>query len=336
MFNRGKELWKRKPMGPPDSSYKYAFTVFTPTYNRAHTLHRVYESLKAQTFEDFEWLIVDDGSTDETNRLVEQWQKDAWFPIRYVYQENKGKHAAFNHGVRIANGELFLTLDSDDACTPESLERFKYHWDSIPPDRREGFSAVTGLCKDQNGRLIGNRFPFDPTDSDSIEIKYRFEVTGDKCGFHRTDVLKQFPFPEGAEITFVPEGVVWNRVAKRYKTRYVNEVLRTVWTDEPASYTKVLKANPSWMSVGARIEHLTALNEAMCWFWCAPEQFVRSAVAYSCYSFHVGSNVIDQFKDLDHTLSRMLWAVTLPLGFLWYLRHMVLMKAGRITTTSRS
>src|SRR6476619_6982250 len=93
-----------------DSSpqYQHLFTVFTPTYNRARTLDRVYTSLKNQTFRDFEWIIVDDGSSDETSNLVQAWQQEAGFPVRYVYQPNLGKHVAFNRGVAEARGELFL------------------------------------------------------------------------------------------------------------------------------------------------------------------------------------------------------------------------------------
>lgn len=125
------------------SSFNYTFTIFTPTYNRASTLHRVYESLVCQTFQDFEWLIVDDGSTDNTKEVVEEWQNSASFPIRYYWQNNQGKHIAFNFGVQEARGELFLTLDSDDACKPFALDRLKYHWDRIPICERDRFSAVT-------------------------------------------------------------------------------------------------------------------------------------------------------------------------------------------------
>src|SRR5438874_2378327 len=99
-------------------SYTYTFTVLTPTYNRANTLPRVYDSLRAQSFRDFEWLVLDDGSSDGTKSLIEDWQATSDFPIRYIYQENQGKPAAFNRGVQEASGELLLTLDSDDACVP--------------------------------------------------------------------------------------------------------------------------------------------------------------------------------------------------------------------------
>src|SRR5216684_6062284 len=157
-----------------NTNYRYVFTVFTPTFNRSLTLSRVYESLRLQTFRDFEWLIVDDGSTDGTGELVEKWQTESGFPIRYIYQENQGKATAFNRGVREAQGELFLTLDSDDACVMQALERFKYHWDKIPPNQRDKFSAITVLCQDQKGRLVGDRFPRDVLDSDCIELVFKY------------------------------------------------------------------------------------------------------------------------------------------------------------------
>ena len=101
------------------------FTVFTPTFNRAYTLQGVYESLAMQTFRDFEWIIVDDGSTDNTENLISEWKKEANFVIRYYYQTNQGKHIASNKGVKEAQGELFLFLDSDDRCVPQTLEVFK-------------------------------------------------------------------------------------------------------------------------------------------------------------------------------------------------------------------
>ena len=104
------------------ASARYTFTVFTPTCNRCATLPRVYASLAAQTFRDFEWLIVDDGSTDCTAALVDKWTAQADFPIRYLRQENRGKHIASNRAVREARGELFLVLDSDDACVPQKAK----------------------------------------------------------------------------------------------------------------------------------------------------------------------------------------------------------------------
>src|SRR5690242_10850122 len=117
---------------PSDMTKAPLFTVFTPTYNRAHTLHRVFDSLRAQTIRDFEWLVIDDGSVDGTSEQISEWTNTVDFPIRYFKQKNSGKHIAHNLAAREARGQFFLPLDSDDACMPDALERLSYHWNSIP------------------------------------------------------------------------------------------------------------------------------------------------------------------------------------------------------------
>ena len=209
------------------------FTVFTATHDRAHLLQRVFDSLERQTYRDFEWLIVDDGSTDGTDSMVRDWALRADFPVRYVRQPHSGKHVAFNRGVREARGRLFLSWDSDDGAVPEALERFKVHWGSIPADRRARFSAVTALCMDEHGRPVGDRFPRDITDSEPLELYFRYRTRGEKWGFQRTDVLLEFPFPEPPGVSFVSESIVWFAIARRFKTRYVNEYLRIYCSSGP-------------------------------------------------------------------------------------------------------
>jgi glycosyltransferase involved in cell wall biosynthesis len=301
-----------------NQKYQYVFTVFTPTYNRRHTLHRVYESLKAQTYRDFEWLIVDDGSTDNTCELVEQWQQENLVPIRYIYQENSHKHIAFNRGVREAKGELFLTFDSDDSCEPQALDRFKYHWDAIPLDQKEKFSAVTCLCKYTHGKILGDLFPFNPTDSDSLEIHYRFKVKGEKWGFHRTDVLRCFLGGEEMIGTHLPESVGWSKIAKKYKTRFVNEALRIYWTDQPSIMRT--SQHPRKNASGAQINHLDILNEYTEWFRFDPLSFLRSAVHYSRFSFHLGIKISQQIYNVKTLIGKTLWLIALPLGYLVYLK----------------
>ena len=195
--------------------YLHAFTVFTPTYNRAHTLPKVYESLRAQTFKDFEWIIVDDGSGDNTGELVAHWRMTSDFPIRYFWQENRGKHRARNRAVAEASGQLFFTLDSDDTIVPNALELMKTQWDAIPDDDKPNFAGVTGLCVRADGSLVGSRFPQHVFDSDMASIRDIHRVEGEKCGLQRTDVMREFPFPEFHGEKFITESVVWYRVAQK-------------------------------------------------------------------------------------------------------------------------
>ncbi len=301
-------------------AYLYKFTVFTPVFNGAATLHRVYESLKAQTFRDFEWLIIDDGSTDNTRKLVEQWQREADFPIRYFYQENQGKHIAFNRAVKLAQGQLFLPLDHDDGCVPEALERLWFHWNNIPEHIRVNFSGVTCLCKDENGDIVGDKFPQDVMDSDELEMPHKYKVRGEKWGFHRTEVLKIFPFPEIPNIGYMPESIVWNRIALGYKKRFVNEPLRIFFsaTPRPERLTTQVKGNPARHAFGRRLYHCENLNYYIRWFRHDPIDFCKSAVNYVRFSLHMKIPLKKQWQELTNRIAKMLYIIALPAGWAIY------------------
>ena len=305
---------------PQSSPCRYSFTVFTAAYNRAHTLHRAYESLQSQTFRDFEWLVIDDGSQDGTAALVAGWQRENQFPIRYVAQPNLGKPSAFNRAVQLARGELFLTLDSDDACVSTALERFKHHWDSIPAAERGKYSAVTALCMDQDGTLLGNRYPADVLDSDPVELVYRFRVHGEKWGFQRTDVLKEFPFPSVSRARIVPENVVWDAIGQRYRTRYVNEVLRIYWIQHGPDSTQVSYSPPATHAPGLAFWHRTILNTHMKWLRYAPDKLFRSAVHYTRFSAHSGDGPRQQLRQLTNRRARALWTLAAPIGYAVFAR----------------
>jgi glycosyltransferase involved in cell wall biosynthesis len=293
--------------------YPFKFTVFTSTYNRADTLHRPYRSLCAQSMRDFEWLIVDDGSTDQTRDLVETWQREADFRIRDLHQSNCGKPAATNLGVNEAHGEFFLTLDSDDGCTSDALERFLYHWSNIPLEAQSRFSAVTALCQDQHGMLVGTPYPKDILDSNSIELSYKYKVKGEKWGFQRTDVLKQFPFPVDPEHKFVSESVVWLAIARRYQTRFVNERLRIYWIDDGAhDHLTTLRQE---VVHGRAACHRVILDDLIGWFPQAPLELARSAINFSRYSFDQGMGPIHQFGQINSKAARLLLLASLPFGY---------------------
>lgn len=294
---------------------KVKFTVFTPTYNRAHTLSRVYSSLVHQTFRSFEWLVVDDGSSDDTKSQIQDWINEADFEIRYIFQENQGKHIAFNTGVQAAKGELFLPLDSDDAALPTTLEIFSKTWESIPLGLRSNFSGVTGICVDEQGQVVGDLFPQSPFDSESAEILYKYKVSGEKWGFQRTDILKNFSFPVIAGENFVPEGIVWAAIGRRYKTRYINDPVRVYFMDSGVGNRLTAIRNPASHAEGHALWHQTKLNEEICWFFYAPMEFIRSAVHYSRFSYHAGYRIERQISKLKWP-GKLLWLVTFLPGAL--------------------
>lgn len=294
------------------------FTVFTPAYNRAHTLHRTYESLKRQTCRAFEWLVVDDGSTDHTRDLLASWEAENLVPLRYFHQPHRGLHFAYNLAMRQARGEFLIKLDSDDACVPWALERLLFHWQQIPASHRTWFIGVTSLCQDQHGRLVGNRFPQDVIDCSTGEIHYRHRVWGEKWGFVRTDVLRRHPFPEDVTGDFVPESVVWSRIARQYQTRFVNDVLRVYWIDGPSLVHG--RPSPQRNAMGHRLLFMTMLNHESSWLLAAPYRFVRGAANYIRFSLHARVSIRKQFAALTNHAARVLWCVAWPLGLPLYLR----------------
>ncbi|GHT82373.1 sugar transferase [Spirochaetia bacterium] len=195
----------------------YKFSVITPTYNRGAYLRQIYECLIQQSEKDFEWIIVDDGSTDETKYIIDQFNKD--IEIKYIYQENAGKPSAVNKGVQLADSLISVILDSDDILLPDILEIVYGYYSSTG---FEGCASVSGLSIDRNGEIVGDKFPQDYFVSDHITC-WR-NMRGDKCDFFLTAILKQYLFPIFNNERFITETVVWNRMAMDYKTLYVNKI----------------------------------------------------------------------------------------------------------------
>ena len=199
-------------------------TILTPTYNRASLLPRLFDSLLCQTNKDFEWIVVDDGSTDDTREVVANLKEKCGgaFPMGYVYKANGGKHMAINIGAERARGELLFIADSDDLLTDDALETVENSWHDISDDK--SFAGIAGLDIAMDTReVIGSGLPQEHIDCNAIDIRYRHHVTGDMKEVFRTEVLREFPFPEFAGERFCPEQLVWFRMARRYRLRYINK-----------------------------------------------------------------------------------------------------------------
>lgn len=224
-------------------------TILTPTYNRASLLPRLFDSLLRQTSKDFEWIVVDDGSTDDTREVVANLKEKCGgaFPMGYVYKANGGKHMAINIGAERARGELLFIADSDDLLTDDALETVANSWHDISDDK--SFAGIAGLDIAMDTReVIGSGLPQEHIDCNAIDIRYRHHVTGDMKEVFRTEVLREFPFPEFAGERFCPEQLVWFRMARRYRLRYINKPIY-IADYQPdgitAGITKARMRNPS-------------------------------------------------------------------------------------------
>ncbi len=199
-------------------------TIFTPTYNRKNLIERLYQSLLQQTQKNFEWLVIDDGGTDNTEQYFSDLlTKQQPFPIRYIKQENGGKHRAINNGVKSASGELFFIVDSDDYLTENAIEKIN-QWVATLDDSHKwaGVSGLKGYSKDS---VVGQRSEATYVDAKNSERR-KYNLLGDKAEVYFTDVLKQRPFPEIPGEKFISEEIVWNAIARDdYFLRWFNEII---------------------------------------------------------------------------------------------------------------
>jgi glycosyltransferase involved in cell wall biosynthesis len=290
------------------------FTVFTPTYNRSHTLGRVYDSLRAQTVRNFEWLVIDDGSTDGTADLIANWMKTADFPIRYFFQANAGKHIAHNFAIREAHGTLFCPLDSDDAIVPETLATLHRRWLDIPEIARGGYAGVWCLCGDRNGKIVGDSFPQSPFDADLRDVEFVHRNRGEKWCMLRTDVLRQFPFPEIAGTSFVPEGMIWMSISAQYTIRCVNDVLRIYYVDGEGDTPTLSNSAVSDNAPGRLCYYLWLLNNNFRYIRHSPKPFLKAALMLPVVARYAGRSFRDAWAELTDRRARLLVAMTYPLS----------------------
>lgn len=207
-------------------SDKAVLTVFTPAYNRAHTLPRTYKSLCDQQCKNFIWLIVDDGSTDNTAALVKQWQmQDNGFEIQYIYKENGGMHTAHNTAYEYINTELNTCIDSDDKLAPEAVKKILSKWDQV---KDLGYAGIIGLDADFDGHVIGKGFPVEMRETSVIGY-YAAGGSGDKKLVYRTDIIKQYPpYPVFKGEKYVALSYKYRLIDQDYRMAVLDEVLCNV------------------------------------------------------------------------------------------------------------
>ena len=302
------------------STWRPLFTVLTPTYNRAHVLDRVYASLCEQTCQDFEWVVVDDGSTDNTRGRVLAWQQESRFPIHYLWQENQHKKTAFNLGVRHARGEWVVALDSDDTLEPNALYGMAQIHERIPEPERDRYIGIIGLCARPDGSIVGDMFPSDVLDATSLDLNFKYRVSGEKFGCLRTHILLQFPFPENVP-GFVPESLVWRAIARAgYLNRFVNQVFR-IYYDSPDSLSRQGRQSAQH-ALGLWLLARDTVMECLPWFRYAPASFMMAAARYTRFRLHIRKTDQSLLRPwpLRGLRARMLIMLMAPVGVLLYLR----------------
>jgi len=304
------------------------FTVLTPTYNRAGLLADVYASLCAQSCRDFEWIVVDDGSTDQTAQIVSDWAERAPFPVRLLQQPNRGKHSAVDAGVVVARGTLLVIFDSDDRCVPEALATMRRLWDEIPVGQRDGCAGIMTLCQTADGAVVGQPFPDGMPEVTRQELLYRYRADGERWAATRVDLHRRFPFPKVPDtVKFLPEGLVWHRLAREHRLHCSNVALRIFQLQGDGLSDRVRRRDPA-MLPGLIMFHVMVLDEDLDWFGADPASFLKSAANLVRYSLHAGRPVGAAWRDLRRWPARLLVLAMLPVGVALYLKETLLVRSS--------
>ncbi|MDO5614610.1 MAG: glycosyltransferase family 2 protein [Cruoricaptor ignavus] len=296
-------------------------TIITPTYNRAHTLPRVYESLKKQTFQDFEWMIMDDGSTDDTENLVKEFQQENTIRISYFREKNRHKFLTVLDGIKKVKSPYHMIVDSDDSYPENSLEILYNEAEKItnPND----YIGIMGLSADENGNIVGNSYPKNGFDGSIFDMRYKHKVRGDKFGiFFSKSYLKQIEGKDYSEYEgkgYIPQSVIFNEYdAKGLKTRFINQVVRIYHKDENDSASV---SNTRWTGknvFGLREGHLSFLNCYGSQLFSYPKALIRNLIGYQFYSFKNKNSFGEILSDVKPVFIKILGVLALPFSFVYH------------------
>ena len=213
-------------------------TVFTPSYNRAYTLHKCYESLLRQTSKDFTWLIIDDGSSDNTKELVDSWINENKIEINYIYQENQGMHGAHNTAYKNIKTELNVCIDSDDYMPDDAVKKIISFWNK---NKRSDLAGIMALDAYTNGKVIGDKFPNELKESTYFDIYNKYGLKGDKKLIYRSELTIQYPYPIFEGEKYVSLAYKYAKLDSKYKLALMNEVVCNVEYMEDGSSLNMLK-----------------------------------------------------------------------------------------------
>ncbi|WP_073246298.1 glycosyltransferase family 2 protein [Maribacter aquivivus] len=293
--------------------YKYKFTVFVPVYNAAETISLVFDSLNAQTFKDFEVIIINDGSSDNSHEVINSKLPDLSFDHTYINNiVNVNKFGILFEAVEKAKGEFFIIHDSDDQCTSNALETFLRQYNSIPSELKDKISGVTCKCKNQFGEEIGAKLPADPLYSNTFESSIKYGLSFEKWGLVKTRLLKSIKidkFIVGKGM--IPESFIWMIFAKnKFLTKYCSDVIRIYFVDNQNSLS-TLKYDKKALGMGLyAIMFMNYFYED--YLLVYPKHFIKRLVSLLMASKYLKYTFKDYYQSIDSVILKIIFSVLWP------------------------
>ena len=285
-------------------------TILTPTYNREKTLFRLYESLCKQNNKRFTWLVVDDGSTDCTRELIEEFIGEKKIDIKYIFKSNGGKHTAVNAGLLEINTPLVFIVDSDDRIIEDAVETIFNIWKENK--KNSSISSFWFLQKNENDMIIGDKFKDDNFISNYLEVLINSEVKGDKKSVYLTDIRKQYLFPEFKNERFMGEGYIHKKIGENYEAVFIN---KPIYISEYLE-DGLTKAGRQ-MRLGNPKGGIVISNEFLKGNVKLKVK-IKKALLYTVYSLIDDRKIYKIFKDANNrTLVTLLFPMSLLIYYKW-------------------
>lgn len=296
-------------------------TIFTPTYNREHTLTRAFDSLMRQTNKNFIWLIIDDGSKDNTPLLVEKFVEQADFQIEYHWKENGGRHTAVNYSYQFLKTEYVVTLDSDDELLDDAVEKILKIWNSIPSKDYDRFWCISGReLNYETGKIVGVPYPEGINNLHGrAQRKKMLKCTGEKHCCRKVSIHKQYKFPVYEDTKFVSENQVWEQINRKYDQYCTNEAFGVYHTDSTDSLSN--------RGVHNETHYITSLHAAIFYInELFDEIFFNRAVYISLINVSrcamlTNTSYKDLMKQLKTWYIRLIVTLGYPISWFWILMN---------------
>ncbi|HDL7645850.1 TPA: glycosyltransferase family 2 protein [Yersinia enterocolitica] len=278
-------------------------TVFTPTFNRSHVLRRCYLSILEQHRDDIEWLIIDDGSTDDTANIVKEFQDENKLKIKYIYQNNSGKQAAWNKAVENSNGEYFIGLDSDDALVAGSINKL-LSIKAVLDD--ESIIGIRAISMNSNKMRPDSLYLYGHDDKSSWFDEFRSGLRGERIDFFKTKILKKYLYPIKENINFIPEIWFYSTVSKEYFFYYSSIHVGVFFDDDQTN--RLSKSSIKKYAIGHYISRKALLENTPLKTWLfRPLDFLKSVLRINQALIMMDTEYIDHNKS-----SLLVRVVTLP------------------------
>jgi len=299
---------------------QFTFTLFTPCYNSAKFIHRVFKSLNNLTNRNFEWIVINDASIDNTATLIREFIKTADFEIQFFdLPENQMLTRNYNLAINNARGTYFLPVGHDDEFLPQTLDTFLHYWKKYGSPE---FSGISCLCNDQTGNLVGDTFPVSPYLSNYFEIVFNKKIKGEKWGFTRTEVLKEFMLPENID-KYISEGLIWASIGSKYETIYINEALRIYYIQSGNQSLSSVNKNKFKYPKGLRFQNKEMINKYLHYIKGNQKAKFFYYINYIRMSIHTRIRLKQILNDIHGLSKKIITVCVLPVGYAFCIRDRI-------------